>query len=87
MSKSELFDILYKIVSLLLTAGILGGILRLVLWAIRLEPRMELIEKETASHGSLIQQLTATVSRIEGWLGAFQEWDGRTERRNKPKDP
>jgi hypothetical protein len=74
-------DIAFKVCSLLIGLGIFGGIARLVTWAIRLEPRVELVEKQAESTGRMMQQLTATVSRIEGWLGGFSEWDGKTERR------
>jgi hypothetical protein len=62
------FDVIYKLVSMMASVGIFAGIAKLVAWAVRLEPRIEHVETETAAHGQMIQQFTASQARIEGFL-------------------
>ena len=62
----EYFDIAYKILSLLIGAGILGGIGKLVVWAVTIGPRIQNIEKQSESQGQMIQQFTAALAHVEG---------------------
>lgn len=66
------FDFIYKVVSMVTGLGVFIGITHLVIWAIRLEPRIVHLERETVAHGILIQQFTLSMSRIEGFLEAFE---------------
>jgi len=72
------FDVIYKLVSMLASIGIFTGIAKLVGWAVRLEPRIEHVETETAAHGQMIQQFTASQARIEGFLQAAVDGKKKT---------
>lgn len=68
-----MFDVVFKVVSMASGIGIFVGVMKLLIWAIRLEPRIEHVEMETAGHGSLIQQIIRSHARIEGFLEALTE--------------
>jgi len=55
----------YQLFTLALLSGLAGGVFKLIVWAIRLEPR--------------ISRLEESFNRIEGWINI--QWDGTTERR------
>jgi hypothetical protein len=78
------WEVLYRVLSLLSGFGVMAGIWKLVGWAIRLEPRLKAIEKQSDAYGQMLQQMESTVSRIEGWLEGQTQWDGKTERRRNP---
>ena len=79
------FDDFYKGASLLISLGILAGIFRLVVWAIRLEPRLKNIENQQKAQGSLVQQFVSAQARIEGWLARSVDKppDGETHDRDQ----
>jgi hypothetical protein len=68
MNWKDWLDVGYKIVSVLVMLGILKGVTRLVIWAVRFGPRFESVEKQSVQYGTMIQQITRELARIEGWI-------------------
>ena len=79
------FDFWYKLVSLISSLGILTAIVKLVKWAISLEPRIQKIETQSVQYGTMIQQFTNSMAHIEGVIEGLKDWDG-TDRRTKNKE-
>lgn len=65
---ADIFDLLYKIVTSLGTLGILGGVWRIATRVGAVEQWIKTTDKEVSSQGGMIQQLTAKVSEIAGWM-------------------
>lgn len=63
---ADVLDTVYKLVTAGATVGIFGISARILMRIGALDQWMRTTDKEVSSHGTLLQQLTATVNRLLG---------------------
>lgn len=66
MNLPSVFDTAYKLISVLFSLGIFGIMVKVSIQIGNWQQWVKTIDKEVASHGTMLQQVTVAVSRIEG---------------------
>jgi hypothetical protein len=65
---NEALDLFFKVINIILSSGLLAFTARIFIRIGELKQWQATIDKEVASHGAMLQQLTMGQARMEGRL-------------------